>query len=162
MCSQRRRPITIATSVAIIIGMAVAASWYTTSCTWDGMMPKGEWTILVKDEAGNPVVGASVTLVSSETGAPLANDGRRSYGCFDNYTNPGSVTSGPDGSIHLRNTRDLPTGGEYWDLFWCWPIGDDGTSEWPVLWIAAPGYESTTVSIETLCDEKEMRVTLRE
>lgn len=153
---------------AIIAGSLVAVTaavgwWSVNSIHWQGRMPTGEWTILVRDGSGQPVVNAAVTMISV-TSSPLAyetdSDGR-AKGRFDNYTGPGSVTSGSDGSIHLRSTRGGWIGGEGREIFWCcrsgeWP--DDPTPD--VLWLTAPGYDATTVSINTLYSEGEMTVTL--
>lgn len=88
---------TLIIGTIIFLVVAGPASWLTTYICWDGQLPTGEWSILVVDENAQPLSNASVTLETFE-GKPIIYHAGES-GCFDNYTGPGCVISGPDGIV---------------------------------------------------------------
>jgi hypothetical protein len=167
MAMSRRAKIvtTVIVIVLVILIAAVLLSWLTTTVTWDGRVPKGEWSILVQDHQGNALPDACVTVLSKE-GQPVSfesqDTAKESRGPFDNYSTPEGVCADRNGVIRLQNTRSLGYGGRYWKLLWVWHIGSN-PSESPmslILRVSAPDYEDTLVSVDDLVSQRIVTVTL--
>jgi len=139
----RRQFFLAALCSVLLVGGLMIASWITTHERWCGHYRIGEWKLVIEDRYGNPIEGATITLLwegGEETRLPV----------FDGYRGPGSIVSSIDGEIHLKNSRSVGVGGSHWDVLWIWRVGWDVKPLY--VRISAEGYEAITMSYQALVE----------
>ncbi len=143
----QRKPRALAWVAAVLLGLALVAgaSYLTTGMRWDGGYPFGEVRVLVVDQDGRPVPGASLAVFESTSGN-VAGD----YPLYENARD-GGMQSGNDGVIVCHQIREgLQFGGFSWRLFWCIRMGASAP-EFDFRF-SADGHETTTLTAREFFD----------
>ena len=134
----------------VFIALLALASFITGQKVWDGGWPSARVRVVVTNEAGETIEGASLTMFLVEHGKRVRN--------FDPLKNPpenptGFVT-GPDGSIESDLHDGLSFGGRTWLLFWCIPIKLSGDKPDVRCEVAAEGFKPLEFPFESLLENK--------
>jgi len=103
--------------IILLVGLlALASSMMAT--IWDGGFPSGEFRILVVDEQGQPIPGATLRVFASGT-----RGSANKYPIYENGVD--GVTAGADGVVVCHQPRQgIQFSGTSWELFWLIPMGD--------------------------------------
>ncbi len=138
----KRASKTIAILVGVV-GFLALASYATTSITWDGGFPAGEFRINVRDPDGKPVQAAVLRVY---------HGGSRNLAFkypLDNHLPGQQLVSDENGRITaIRKWGGSQFGGDAWKLFWVIPMeaqAPDYDCE-----ITAPGFKPLKFSIRKL------------
>jgi hypothetical protein len=102
-----------------LVAFAALASYLTTSHTWAGGFPSGEFRLKVVDPDGRPVPGAVLRVFRGGTTTPA-------FGYpLENHL-AGQDLVGDDGGVvtAFRTQGGIQFGGTGWVLFWVIPVGD--------------------------------------
>ena len=140
-----RSPRAIITLIVVLIGLLALASYLTTSVLWDGGFLSVAFRILVVDDSGAPVSGASIEVFRDSTSEPA-------YGYpFNNFTADNALTSNAKGEIVCYHvSHGIEFGGHSWRLFWLIPMGAR-SPDFDAA-ISCPGYETTEFKTSRLFD----------